>query len=222
MSETLALCRQALHDSNHPLYSAAWLIFGEKMKVSVADQMLADRKEQVIPFLLDVVDTEELHQDNSLGSGWAPIHAVDLLGHWQVVEAVPRLLAILKDTDWETLIHDRAIVALEAMGPAVTDTLLSAAEQTTDKELRRTYASILSTVGKGDPRAFEYVKAVFDRQKDELDVQFAAEMLLACDTSAGIAVLEDRLRERRYSKRLRNILEKYIQDARKEISGGDA
>jgi hypothetical protein len=213
--DALPVWRQALNDSNHPLYSAAWTVFSAKMNLDAADKRLADHKEQVIPFLMDILDTPELSDDTALGSGYAPVNAVELLGRWQVMEAVPRLLTIVEEEDWETLIHDRALVALEDMGPQVIDTILQAAGQTTDKELHRTFAGILSQAGKGDPRAFEYIASVFEQQKDEIDIAFGAENLLACNAEAGIALLEDRLKHRKYGKDLRKRLEKYIDDARK-------
>src|SRR5512138_1260291 len=121
MSETLPTWRQALNDSNHPLHAAAWTIFSPEMKVTSADKRLADSKEQVIPFLLEILDTPDLYLETALGSGEAPINAVELLGHWKVLDAAPRLLKIMEEQDFETSIHDRALVALENMGPAVID-----------------------------------------------------------------------------------------------------
>jgi hypothetical protein len=215
-NETLPVWRQALNDSNHPLYSAAWTIFSAEMNLDAADKRLADHKERIIPFLMDILDTPELHNETALGSGHAPINAVELLGRWKVMEAVPRLLTIVEE-DWETMIHDRAVVALGNMGPEVIDPVLQAAGQTTDEGRRRTFASILGHAGKGDPRAYEYVKTVFGQQKDELDIEFLAEDLLVCNTEAGIALLEDRLKHRKYSRKLRKRLEKYIDDARKGV-----
>jgi hypothetical protein len=217
VNNALPVWRQALNDSSHPLYAAAWTIFGAEMNLDAADKRLADHKEQVIPFLMDILDTPELYDETALGSGDAPINAVQLLGRWQVMQAVPRLLKIMEEEDWETVVHDRAIVALEDMGPQVIDTILQAAGQTTDEDRHRTFASILSHAGKGDPRAFEYVKTVFDQQKDETDIAFVAEDLLVCDSEAGIALLEDRLKHRKYGKNLRKRLEKYLDDARKGV-----
>jgi hypothetical protein len=214
-SETTPVWRQALNDSNHPLYSAAWTIFSPDMNLDAADKRLADHKERVIPFLMDILDAPELLDDTALGGGYAPINAVSLLGRWQVVEAVPRLLAIVEKQDFEDMIWDRATSALESMGPEVIDPVLEAAAQTTDPDLRRTFASVLSKAGKGDPRAYEYIKAEFAQQKDELDIEFLAEDLLACNAEAGIALLEERLKQARFSKKLRKKLEKYIDNARK-------
>ncbi len=215
MSDILSLSRQALKDSEHPLYLAAWLIFNEKMNVKAADQMLAPRKEQVIPFLLDILNTEELYLEASLGSGYAPVHAVELLGRWQVMDALPKLLEIFEEEDRDSRVWDRSIQALEDFGPAITDSLLQAARQTKDQDLQITYTGILGTVGKGNPQVFEYIKGLFERQKDEWDVRYMAENLLNCDTEQAIALLEEKIRQRKYNKHLREVLESYIEQARK-------
>jgi HEAT repeat protein len=214
-NETSPVWRQALNDSNHPLYSAAWTIFSPDMNLDAADKRLADHKERVIPFLIDILDTPQLSEETALGGGHAPINAVSLLGRWKVVEAVPRLLAIVEEQDFEDLIWDRATTALEAMGPEAIDPVLQAAAQTTDTELRTTFASVLSQAGKGDPRAFEYIKAEFAQQKDELDIEVLAEDLLMCNAEAGSALLEEQLKQAKFSKKLRKKLRRTIDDARK-------
>jgi hypothetical protein len=214
MLDAGSIWRQALKNSDHPLYSAAWVVFSEEMTFAVADRLLGDHKPQVIPFLLDILDTSELYLETSAGSGWAPIHAVELLGHWQVLEAVPRLLRILAEDDWMSMVHDRAIVALRDMGPGVVDQLLPVAQQTTDNEHQLTLASILSEVGQGQAQVYEYVRTVFDRQTTESNIEFMAESVLECNVEAGIALLEARLRQRKYSRRLRHVLEKRIDEAR--------
>jgi hypothetical protein len=103
-SETTPVWRQALNDSNHPLYSAAWTIFSSDMNLDAADKRLADHKDRIIPFLMDILDTPALLDDTALGSGYAPINAVSLLGRWKVIEAVPRLLTIVEKQDFEDLI----------------------------------------------------------------------------------------------------------------------
>ncbi len=214
MGDTDPVWRQALHKSDQPLYSAAWVVFSEKMPFAGADRLLGDQKAQVIPFLLAIVDSPELYPETSLGSGWAPIHAVELLGHWQVLEAVPRLLHILAEDDWMSIVHDRALVALKGMGPGVVDLLLPVAEQAAANEQRITFASILSEVGQANAQAYEYVRTVFEQQTTESDIAYMAENLLECNPQAGIALLEAHIRQHRYRPRLRRILEQRIAEAR--------
>ncbi len=215
-TDTTPVWRQALKDSSHPLYAASWLIFSEKMNPEVAAQRLADQKEQIIPFLYTILDTPELYLDTGLGSGHAPVNAVQLLGRWQVLDAIPRLLEIVsEDTDFDDMITDRSVQALEDMGPAAVDLVLQAAQNAKKPDLRIVYGSILARSGRGDPRVWTYLVKLFERQKDEWDIRFAAEHLLHNDAEAGIAYLQERLRRGKYSRPLREALEKYIEDARK-------
>ena len=118
MDDPVAVWREALKDGQHPRHQAAWLLFSQTMQPTSAARLLATQKETVIPWLFEILDTERLYELGSLGDGVAPIHAVELLGAWQVREAVPRLLKLLEDEDWEAIVHDRAIIALQAMGDA--------------------------------------------------------------------------------------------------------
>jgi hypothetical protein len=214
MTDTAPTYRQALKDSQHPLYKAAWIIFGEKMNLKFAAKELEAQKEQVIPFLMEIANTSELESESSLGSGHAPPNALRLLGRWRVVEALPRLLHILEHDDWDTNIHEAAVTALEKMGPAALEPVLAIAEKATESADRITLASILSFAGKGDPRAYAFIKTLFDEQKTDWDIRFVSESLLACDRDAAIALLEERIRRGKYNKALRKILEGYIADAR--------
>jgi hypothetical protein len=219
MGNTDPVWRQALHNSEHPLYSAAWVVFSEQMTFAGADRLLGEHQAEVIPFLLAILDSPELYLETSLGSGWAPIHAVELLGHWQVLEAVPRLLHVLAEDDWMSIVHDRALAALKDMGPGVVELLLPVAEQAAGNEQRITFASILSEVGQDNAQVYEYVRTVFEQQTTESDIEYMAENLLECNLQAGVALLEARIRQRRYSSRLRRILEKRIGEARTDQSG---
>src|SRR5258708_14729983 len=214
MTETFPSYRQGLKDSQHPLYKAAWIIFGEKMDLKFAAKELEAQKGQVVPFLMELANTPELERESSLGSGHAPPNALRLLGRWQVVEALPRLLHILQNEDWDTNIHEAAVTALEKMGPVALDPVLAIAEKAEDQADRVTMASILSFAGKGDSRAYAFIKTLFDEQKTDWDIRFVAESLLACDRDAAIVLLEERIRRGKYGKALRKTLEGYIADAR--------
>jgi hypothetical protein len=215
-TETTPIWRQALKDTNHPLYAAAWLLFSVKMNPDAAAQRLADQKEQVISFLYTILDTPELYLESALGSGLAPVNAVQLLGRWQVLDAIPRLLKNVSDeSDFEDMVTDRSIQALEDMGPGAVDAVLEAAQNIKKNDVRITFGSILADIGKGDPRVWSYLVKLFERQKQEWDIRFVAEHLLTNDPQAGIAYLEERLRRSRYGKELREVLEKYLDDARK-------
>ena len=216
MPDLVALCRAVLADSTHPLYAVAWLVFAEKLSFKAADAILSERKAQVIPFLLDLLETPELYEETSLGAGWAPVHAVELLGHWKVIEAVPSLLRILEKDDWMSLVHDRSLVALEQMGPEIVEKLLPMAQQATDAQLRRTLATVLSEVGQGHAQVYAYIRSVLDEQRREEDVADVADSLLRCNLEAATSLLQTNMQNHRYTKRLQQTLERCIRDAQED------
>ena len=217
VSDTPQLCRMALQDSQHPLHQAAWLLFASTFNPRAADRLLADQREAVIQFCLEILDTNELYDETALGSGNAPIHCVDLLAHWQVKDAVPRLLRILEEEDFETIVYNRAVFALKDMGSAILDDILTFADSA-DPEIYLDIGSILSEIGQDDTRAYAWIKARFEEQVDEFDIRIWAESLLVVGGEDAIAVLEDRIfkQKRKYSRDLRETLQRYIQHMREQ------
>ena len=216
--DPVAVWREALKDSSHPRHRVAWLLFPDRVNIKAAAKQLADQKEEVIGYLYEILDTDALYNMESLGRGNAPINAVELLGEWQITEAVPRLLRILEEKDWGTKIHDRTVAALGKMGPQSLDTLLAYMEDG-DPDVIESLIGTVSDIAEGDPRVFEMVKARLDQaeeEKDEWDIRYMAENLLVIDAEKAIALLEERIKARRYHKRLREILREYIANAREK------
>jgi HEAT repeat protein len=210
----LPIWRQAIQDEQHPLHRAAWMLFSPSLNAPYAAQALADQREAVLDFINTILDTEELYLDSSLGKGFAPPNAVRLLGEWRVTDAIPRLMRILKEEDWETAVYDSTLTALGKMGEAAVEPLLEFGEQTSDVEQRVTIASILGDAGRGSSRAFEFIRRVFERQKSDMDISYLAEHLLTCDAEAGSAYLEDWMKKHRVSKWTRDRLNKLLADTR--------
>lgn len=213
MMDTLTTCREALQDSQHKLHQATWLLFGNQLNLKTVDRLLGNQKTEVIPLCLAILDIEELYWEASLGSGNAPINAVTLLGHWQVIEAIPQLLRIVDEDDDDAIVNDRALMALGEMGMTVVDILLERIAREKDNWRKITYASILCQAGRGDPRVYEVIRDLFDKQTKPLDIEFMAENLLMCDLEQGRAYLQSRLQERRYRGEIRATLERIIEGA---------
>jgi hypothetical protein len=72
--------RMALKDSTYPLHKATSLLFAQSFNVKMAAKILAHQKEEVIEYLYQILDTEELFWEESFGTGYGTIHAVELIG----------------------------------------------------------------------------------------------------------------------------------------------
>ena len=211
MNDDTPTYRLALKDSSHPFYEATWLIFAERMNTSYAAEKLAPQKEALIPYLFEIVDADDLRDESDLGQGYAPPHAITLLGEWEVTEAAPRLLEIFENEDHDTLIWSAAVRALEHMGPGMVDEMFALMDRL-GEDSYDTIAGILSKVGKGDSRVYDWLEARFLIQEDHWDVRWYAECLLACDHERATPLLEDRIKKRKYDANLREILQGYIEE----------
>jgi hypothetical protein len=218
MSENpLPVWRQALNDSSHPLNKASWLLFGKNTKAEAAAQILADQKEQVIPYLYQILDTEELYFESALGSGNAPVNAVGLLGEWQVLEAVPHLIKIIEQDDWDSSVHDEALGALDKMGATIIPDIIDLGQRAERGELSPdviiSAAGTLSAIGKGNADAYTWLLHIFDTNRDTHE-ELLSEILLAVDREKAYGDLESRLKTRKFPKPVRQRIEKNIRDAR--------
>ncbi len=213
-TESTALWRQALKDSSHPLYTAAWFVFTEKMNLDLAAQRLADQKEQVIPLLNTILDSPELYLPTSLGSGIAPGNALMLLGRWQVLDAVPRMLDLIDRYAQGEIAHDASVMALREMGPGALEPVLAVAQHTDNRVQQIAFGAILARIGQGDLRVWAYLVNLFEHQKADPALRMVAQQLLITDPESGISYLQERLRHGKYSKSLRETFEQYFDMAR--------
>ncbi len=206
--------REALKDSNHPRHSAAWVLFTEGMTSEKAEKLLRPKQETVLPWLLEIVETEPLYQQGSLGNGHAPAVAVGVLGRWKVTEILPRLIAELEDDEeGGTVFWEEAIEALRAIGEPAIEPLLELAERT-DPGQREITLSVLADIAKGNDRALALTLETLDHMKNEWDIRYVAESLLVLDPVRGIEALEARIKARKFDKKVRGVLEGYIKDTR--------
>src|SRR6185369_5078819 len=111
--------RQAIKDEQHPLYRAAWQLFSPAFDARYSAETLASQKDEVIAFANILLDSPELYEDSSLGSGNAPLNAAELLGEWQVTETIQRLVQTIEAGDVDSDLFDLATMALHKMGIAV-------------------------------------------------------------------------------------------------------
>jgi hypothetical protein len=214
--DPIAVWREAAKDEQHPRYKAVWTLFGGEMKPAAAAKRLADQKETVIPWLLEILDIEELAEEGSFGNGDAPINAAGLLGEWRVTEAIPRLMEMYVEGDIETILHSRVSTALLKMGSAVIDPMLELGKRERGDMLTQVgVCSIMIEADSGDPRVYPYIQDVFERCHEPIDIEFIGEALLYCQPERGADYLDARMKQVKYPASTRSRLEKYIAMARK-------
>lgn len=204
--------RAALNDSSHPMYSIAWDVFQERFNTERVAQKHAERRDEILPFLYAILDTDALYAEGSLGSGFAPINAVSLLGAWQVVEAIPRLLGYLDEEDDDAIVKDRAAFALQQMPPESIEPLLAYGQQDEARAMDAMF--ILTHVGKGDDRCFAFICSVFERMKQEFDIITVAECLAINNLEQAEAYLQERSKKGRF-RRYQSDFEKIIAEVKR-------
>jgi len=112
--------------------------------------------------LLEILEDETLTQIDSPGKGWAPIHAVELLGDLRAATAVEPMLRALARTDPLDILHDRVLSSLPKIGaPVVAPALCAAASA--DEETLESVASVLARVGLHDDRILDLLLAQLRR-----------------------------------------------------------
>ena len=109
----------------------------ERLLDAVRDRILAD---------------ESLLSETGPGEGWAPIHAVDLLGELRAVAAIEPMLRLLAGTDFMEIVHDRILVRMADIGAPVVEPALHAYANSADEDFRLSLAAVLARTGVRDER----------------------------------------------------------------------
>ena len=94
-----------------------------------------------IPELVAIVEQEMA--DAQGAHGWAPVHAVELLGMLGDAQTIPVLLRCLQRQDKLDIFYQKVREALVAFGPLAMDPCLDAYATTTDADLRDSLLNIL-------------------------------------------------------------------------------
>jgi hypothetical protein len=100
-----------------------------------------------VPALLRILDDEVLE-------GWAPVHAVRLLGEMRIVEAIGPMLRALAETDTLDVLHDAILTSMPEIGEPVVEPALRAYSEDDDLAFRESVSSILARTGVLDDRIF--------------------------------------------------------------------
>ena len=121
----------------------------------------AIHREAAIPHLIGVALDRRLGGKASIGDGWAPIHAVDTLGALRAGDASEALVKLLVLTEPDELLHERALLAIQKIGPLALPCLLDAMAYSSDDQLKLSLASTLGVVGRGSPDACDALIALY-------------------------------------------------------------
>jgi hypothetical protein len=214
MSEAIPIWRQAIKEDQHPLHRAAWILFSNDFNVKRAGAALETQKDDVVGFCTLLLDSRELYPEGALGGGSAPVNAVELLCHWKVEAALPRLLQILEVEDWNTIVYGATADAIAAYKTLLVDPLLEMATRTTNNQKLAAIAGTLADAAPGDPRTVAFVRNLFDSRKEDFDLTYMAENVLFGDPEGGAKWLQSRLNTHKYSKEVRKRIEELLTDAK--------
>lgn len=206
MEDTIATWRAAMTDETHPRHKAAWLLFAPSSSAAAAAKLLQDQSVEVIPWLMELLDTEALYQPGSLGKGHAPVRAVGLLGAWQVTAAIPKLLQLIREHNWKENIFDEAIGALQAMGADALEPVLALADEV-ERDKWVDLSAVVCRVGAGDERAFPFVQQTLEGVQDDALRAFVIGNLYELDAEGARAYLKTYQRKHKLGPQARRAIE---------------
>lgn len=137
---------------------------GEELAPSLREEILA-RREEAEPLLLAIVADDAHDETSARGHGWAPIHAIDLLGAMGSIAAIPRLLEVARLHDCDEYAHNRAVLALAALGAPALEPCLAAHGASSDSEFREALACVLAELGVRDDRTYAILVEQLERDR---------------------------------------------------------
>lgn len=137
---------------------------GEELDPALRREVLA-LGPAAIPGLLRFLNEDALQMEDGPGGGWPPIHAVGLLADLKATEAIGSMLRLLCETDWDAIIHDRIIVRLPELGPAVVEPALAILNRGAPEDVHHAVCCVLAKIGVRDARTYAHLCALFDAEE---------------------------------------------------------
>lgn len=205
--------RVALRDKTHPLHKATMLLFTERFNAKMAAKQLAPQQDEIIEYLCHILDHHELYAEGSFGDGHGPMHAVELLGEWKVVEAIPNLLQVFEKAEINEGIFEATMFTLGNMGEAIVPMLLHLGRETSSRVIQAGIAGGLAVSGRGNSEVYEWVKSVLENNKDHVELVLAALSLVSLDEETGVRDLKAFMRSHKLIKQARESLKAIIEKA---------
>ena len=168
---------------------------GEERLTSEQLELCRAHREEAIPALIDLATDEYLQMEGAPGGGYAPIHAVELLGKLKAVEAVPALIDIVADVDPEATISNAAIRALMRIGPPALEPVLAFMRYSWDVETKTALAEVIEAIGQEDERVYETLVSVWEEAAWEEGKCLLAYPLARIGGERAIPLLEEALED---------------------------
>jgi HEAT repeat protein len=151
-------------------------------------------RDEAIPALIDLASDEYLQMEDSPGDGYAPIHAVQILGELEAVEAVPTLVDIVADVDSEAVIYSAAIFALQKIGQRAVDPILTFMRYSWDAEAKVGLAEAIET-SSPDERVYQALVTLWNEATWEDGKCLLAHRLAQTGGEQAIPLLEAALED---------------------------
>jgi hypothetical protein len=145
---------------------------GQRLSPALRDEILAMGEAAVAP-LVEIIEDERLHISDGPGKGFAPIHAIELLGELRAEAAIPAMLRVLQSTNWMDWIHDGVIRALAKVGAPALEPCLRAHAETSSEVSRDGLTAVLAGLGVRDDRVFEILLRQLEEEPDKAAASLA-------------------------------------------------
>lgn len=135
---------------------------GDALPQALRDRFVAEGA----PLVQALIDAVLDNDDGDDESGWASIHAVDLLCDLKAEAAIAPMLRVLTETDWEHIIHDRIVLRLPDLGAPVLEPALSMLTGAPAGHVAEALCAIVANLGVRDERIFVELKSRFAENPD--------------------------------------------------------
>ncbi len=152
-------------------------------------------REEAVPALIDLVEDEELRAEDAPGEGYAPIHAVRLLGMLGATEAVPTLVDVVAKAELLDIIRDAAIHALCEIGSPALKPVLAFMRYSRNLEAKIALAEVVDEVGEEDEEAYRLMLSVWEGTTWEDGRALLAYALARTGGERAIPVLQQALED---------------------------
>ena len=209
--ESIPVWREALTNRDHDLYRVAWSVFMKSAVASVTAKRFEEEKETVIPFLVSIIEDDDLYESQNLGDALAPIMAAQILREWNAHETLGVLLQALADTGPYESFYKPFLTTIQGFGDVIVDDVIAWAEE--NEEYNTIAANILSVAAQNNDTAYDKVLSWIE--PDELDLEDFAQWLIEINAERAGADLRALSNNHEFEKADRKVFRDKSSEANK-------
>lgn len=165
-----------------------------------------EKKEKIVPRLIDILNDESLYSKDADGNGRAPLFAMELLGHLSVVEAIDNIIDITLNAEDNSIVRKEGLYSLELFGPTIIEPVSKFLKYSEDDKAKVILAEVICKI-KNNDQVFNLLFDLFKKLSSEESKLRTVKLILNYDKEKALKLFQSAIKDTSLSNKDKEILE---------------